>query len=74
LVKKEADRILKYKDRSIEIQHMRNVTTKVIPVTRGGTGNISKSLTQYLSDITGKHEIKELQRVAILGTAHCGKC
>jgi lauroyl/myristoyl acyltransferase len=31
---------------------------------------ISKSLRQYLSDTSGKHEIKELQKTAILGTAH----
>jgi hypothetical protein len=34
------------------------------------TGTIAKSLTQYLSNIAGKHEIKELQKTAILGTAH----
>ena len=26
------------------------------------------------SNIAGKGEIKELQKRAILGTAHCGKC
>jgi len=31
---------------------------------------ISKSLIQYLSDISGKHEIKELQKIAIFSTAH----
>ena len=34
------------------------------------TGTISNSLRQYLSNIPGKHEIKELQKTAILGTAH----
>jgi len=29
---------------------------------------ISKSLRQYLSDISGKHEIKELQKTALLDT------
>jgi hypothetical protein len=49
---------------------MWNVKTKVIPVTIGVTGAISKSLGQYLSNIPGKHEIKTLQKTAILGTAH----
>ena len=49
---------------------MWNVKAKVIPVTKGVTGTISKSLRQYLSNIPGKHEIKELQKPAILGTAH----
>jgi len=34
----------------------------VIPVIIGATGTISKSLRQYLSNVTGKHEIKELQK------------
>jgi len=42
----------------------------VIPVIIGVTGTISKSRRQYLSNIPGKHKIKELQKTAILGTAH----
>ena len=53
---------------------MWTVHTKVILVTVWATGTISKSLRQYLSNIPGKHEIKELQKTAILCTAHCGKC
>jgi len=36
----------------------------------GATGIISKSLRKYLSNITGKHKIKEVQTTAVLGTAH----
>jgi len=46
------------------------VKTKVIPVIIWATGTISKSLRQYLSNIPGEHEVKELQTTAILGTAH----
>jgi hypothetical protein len=49
---------------------MWNVKAKVIPVIVEATGTISKSLRQYLSNITGKHEIKTPQKTAILGTAH----
>jgi hypothetical protein len=42
LITKEAEKILKYENLAIEIQHMWNVKTKVIPVIRGATGNISK--------------------------------
>jgi len=42
----------------------------VIPVTTGANGTISKSFRLYLSNIPGKHEIKELQKTATQGTAH----
>jgi hypothetical protein len=47
-----------------------NVKTKVIPVIIGATGTISKSFRKYVSNIPGNHEVKELQKTAILGTAH----
>jgi hypothetical protein len=61
---------IKYKDLTTSIQYMWNVATKVIPVIIGATGTISKSLRQYLSNITGKQEIKGLRQTAILDTAH----
>ena len=54
----------------IEIQRMWNVKTKVIPLIIGTTGTISKSFRKYVSNIPGNHEVKELQKTAILGTAH----
>ena len=70
VIKKEAEKILKYKDLTTEIQRMWNVKTKVIPVIIGVTGTISKSFRKYVSDIPGNHEVKELQKTAILSTAH----
>jgi hypothetical protein len=70
VIKKEAEKILKYKDLIIEIQHMWNVKTKVTSVIIGATGTISESFRRYLCSIPGKHNIKELQKTAILGTAH----
>jgi hypothetical protein len=49
---------------------MWNVKTKVIPVKIGATGTISKSFRNDVSNIPGNHEVKELQKTAILGTAH----
>ena len=49
---------------------MWDVKTEVIPVIRGATGTISKSFRKYMSNIPGNHEVKELQKTAILGTAH----
>ena len=53
VIKKEAEKILKCKDLIIEIQRMWNVKAKVIPVIIGATGTISKSLRQYLRNISG---------------------
>jgi hypothetical protein len=36
----------------------------------GATGTISKSFRIYVSNIPGNHEVRELQKTAILGTAH----
>ena len=41
VMKKEAEKILNYKELAIEIQRMWNVKTKVIPVIIGATGTIS---------------------------------
>jgi hypothetical protein len=70
VIKKEAEKILKYKDLIIEMQCMWSVKTKVTPVIIGATGTISKSFRKYLSSVPGKHDIKELQKTAVLGTAH----
>jgi len=49
---------------------MWNVKTKVIPVIIGATGTISKSFRKYVSYISGKHEVKKLQKTVILSSAH----
>jgi len=84
VIKKEDEKILKYKDLIIEKQRMWNVKAKVIPVIIGATGTISKSLRQYLSNIPGEHDINcKKQPYWALHThthtnththTHCGKC
>jgi hypothetical protein len=49
---------------------MWNVKTRVIPVIIGATGTISKSFRKYVSNIPGNHELREIHKTAILGTAH----
>jgi hypothetical protein len=60
-IKKEVERILKYKNLITEIQPIWNLKAKGLPVIIGATGTISKSLRNYLSNIPGKRNIKELQ-------------
>jgi len=44
VIKKEVEKILKYKDVLIEIQRTWNVKAKTIPVIAGATGTVAKSL------------------------------
>ena len=67
----ETEKILKYKDLTIDIERVWKVKTSVIPVIIGATGTIPKSFSKYVSNmVPGNHEVKELQKTAILGTAH----
>ena len=56
---------------------MWNVKIKVVPVITGAAGTISKSFKKYLSNVAGKHEIKELKKKNSRA-GHCahtaGKC
>jgi hypothetical protein len=70
VIQKEAEKTLKYKNLTIETQRMWNVKTRVIPVITGTTGIISKSFRKYVSTLPGNHGVKELQKTAVLGTAH----
>ena len=47
-----------------------NVKAEVIPIIRRVSEPMSESFTKYPSNIPGKHDIKQLQTTAILGTAH----
>jgi hypothetical protein len=44
VIKKEPEKFLKYKDHTMETQHMWNVKTKVMPVSIGATGTYTRSL------------------------------
>jgi hypothetical protein len=55
MIKKEAEKIIKYKDITIEIRRLWNVKTKVIPVIIGATGTTSKSFRKYASNVPNNH-------------------
>jgi hypothetical protein len=69
VIKKEAEKILKYKDFTTEIQRMWNVKTRVIPVIIGATGTISKSFRKHVSNILGHHDVK-----GTIENSHIGHC
>jgi len=75
VIKKEAEKILRYIDLIIGFQCMWIVKAKVIPVILGATGILSKSLRQCLSNTREKGEIKELQKQPYWALrTYCGKC
>jgi len=77
VIKRETEKILKYKDLTIAIQRMWNVKGKSDSSNNcGRLEPFQNHFRQYLSNIPGKREIKELLKTTILCTAHtnCGKC
>ena len=75
VIKTEAEKILKYKDLTIEIQRMSNVKAKVIPVIIDWN-HFKITQTVPETNVPGKHEIKELPKKQPYWTldTHCGKC
>ena len=71
-IKKEVEKILRYEYKDLTIECTAHVECK----NKGDTSNnrvtetISKSFRKNVSNIPGKQEVKELQKTAILGTAH----
>ena len=75
MIKKEAEKILKYKDLTIEIQSMWNVKTRVIPVIIGATGTISKSFRKYVSNIPGTMTLRSYRKQPYWALhTYFGKC
>ena len=68
--KKTIEKMSKYVDLQIECQRMWNKKVQVIPIIIGATGIVEKGIQSYLQKIPGKHNFYNLQRSAILGTAH----
>ena len=64
VIKKQAEKVLKYKNLTIQIHRVWNVTNNGDTRNNRGNWNHHKSFVQYLSNIPGKH-IKELQKAAI---------
>jgi hypothetical protein len=67
VIKKEAEKILKYKDLIIEVQCTWNVKAQVTPVIIGATGTISKSVRKLLEQRTGKAQYQETTENSYIG-------
>ena len=63
---KEFEKISEYKDLQTEIERLWRKKVKVVPIVIGALGAIPKNLKDHLDSI-GVHQ---LQKAALLGTAH----
>ena len=68
--KKATEKMSKYVDLQIECQRMWKKNVEVVPVIIGATGVVERNQKYHLQRIPGHHNIYNLQRSAILGTAH----
>ena len=70
LGRKEIEKLSKHKDLEIEITRMWDMKTLTIPVVFGALGLIKKGIERYISKIPEKIDIREMQEIVLLGTAH----
>ena len=61
--------IIIIKDLEIEIERMWGMKATTIPVVIGVLGLIKKVLEKYTKQISGNIKIRELQKIALLGTS-----
>ena len=62
IIIKEAQKILKRKELTIETQPLWNVKTKMIPVVIGATGTIAKSFRKCVSNIPGNMKSRNYRK------------
>ena len=68
--KKATEKMSKYEDLQIECQRIWNKKVEVILIIIGATGIVEKGIQSYLQKIPENNNLYNLQRSAILGTAH----
>ena len=71
VIKKTAEKLVKYRDLEIEVQKcwgLRKV--KTVPIIIGALGSVCTGQKQYLKELTKKIDFKILQKTALLGTAN----
>ena len=67
---KEVEKLSKYKDLEIEVSKMWKMKTTTLPVVIGALGVIRKGMRLKVEKIPGTIHIEELQKIALMGTAH----
>ena len=69
VVKKEEEKIEKYRDLAIEIGRIWKKKAKTIPIVIGALGTLSKNHLMYLEELECNISFETIQKTALLGTA-----
>ena len=71
IVKKEAEKITKYRDLEIEIQKCWNLKkVRTIPIVIGALGSVTMGIVGYMESISKNLNFDVIQRTALMGSAH----
>ena len=71
VIKKEAEKITKYRDLEIEVQKCWNLKeVRTIPIVVGALGTVSKGFTTFARDLAPNISTHTIQKTTMLGTAH----
>ena len=67
MVRKEAEKIVKYRDLEIETQKCWNLTNvRTIPMVIGALGTACKGISEYIETISPNIEFRIIQKTALL--------
>ena len=69
VVKKEEEKIEKYRDLAIEIGRLWKKRANIVPIDIGALGTISKNHLMYLGELEFNISFETIQKTAFLGTA-----
>ena len=67
---KTSEKLAKYKDLEIEIKRMWKMKTQTVPIIIGALGIVPRTFTHYTSILPIDVSMPEVQKIALLGTAH----
>ena len=71
IVRKEAEKITKYRDLEIKLQKCWNLKKiRMIPVVIGALGSVTQGIEGYIKEISENISFDTIQRTTLLNTAH----
>ena len=71
VIRKEAEKITKYRDLEIEVQKCWNLRkVRTVPIVIGALGTVSKGILDYTKILSKNIRFCTMQKTALLGTAH----